>query len=231
MKSGVLGFTYQQNIYAGEYLYPGIQAVDKDMRLAFSVLELAKTDEIEFTRDLRETVSLVVSWYADKTVRIKPDHIRYYLDEFGLESIHKSIGRHVWFTCHNPLNTLIPKGIDFSMQEGQYVHISVDKGMSWEKYKDVGGYVEVDPSIGIALRGYSDNDFTQIIDTPPTMVLSKDDDGRWFRKSMWENASVSRERFLPLAVAQLTEKIYNREAPIEATVKTLPVAFSIEQSI
>ncbi|MFH2137915.1 MAG: metallophosphoesterase [Candidatus Omnitrophota bacterium] len=231
-QSGVPGFVYQNTIYSGEYLFSGLQIVEQDFRSVLAMRMDDRQDDAEVTRQLRDSVSLVISWYADKTIRIKPAHIRAYLDGFGLEAIQKSIGRHVWFTCHNPLNTLIPLGIGFSMQEGDYVHISVDKGMSWEKFRDVGGYVEVDASSGIVLRGYSGNDFTQIIDTPPAMVMSKDQYGQWYHESLWENKSVSRETLLPIAAAQLAEKLYAPEVAGSVEAKNLPPALSlIEQAI
>ncbi|MFH1062015.1 MAG: hypothetical protein V1747_03920 [Candidatus Omnitrophota bacterium] len=194
MSTGQIEFRYKGVLYRGKNIWQGLDAIQSDVR-----------NETNSFADLQEAFSLVMSWYADKTVQIKPQHIKKYIAKFGIKAIQESIGARVWFTCHNPLNTLAPKGIMFKERQGDYAHISVDKGMSWKKFKDLGGYVEVD--IQIKLRGFSNAEFTAIIDHPQTMTLKQEQDKQWTTIHIQENYPLVRKDFLRIAIKQLKEKL------------------------
>ncbi len=191
---GTIGVKYKNILYKGEDLWEGLQIIQNDIR--------SKPME-----ELSEAFALVMSWYADKTVRIKPEHIVRYIKQWGIEKIQKGIGANIWFTCHNPLNKLQLYGIGFKIQEGECTHISVDKGMSWKKFKDVGGYVQVGAQ-GVKLRGFGGVDFKEIIDHPHTMTLAfEDETQRWYEKEMWENESLSRNDFLDMVINKLGKEL------------------------
>ncbi len=190
---GTIGFKYKNIVYQGKNLWKGLDVLQSDIRN-------------KPLNELNEAFNLVMSWYADKTTRIKPEHIKSYIDIWGIDKIQENIGAYLWFTCHNPLNKLQPHGIGFKVQRGDYVHFSVDKGMSWKKFKDVGGYVHVGAS-GVKLRGFSGVDFKEIIDHPPTMNLVKDETRGWYEKEIWENEPLSRDDFLNIMIKQLQKEL------------------------
>jgi hypothetical protein len=202
-QTGEIAFTYKGARYTGTGIWQGLDAIQNDVR-----------DEKKSVAELHEAMSLVMSWYADKTVRIKPAHIKKYIKRFGIESLQRQIGARIWFTSHNPLNTLQPQGIGFVTKQGGYAHISVDKGMSWEKFKDVGGYVTVSAQ-GVQLHGYSGADFKEIIDNPPTLTLEKITDANgteWAAKKKWENRPLARHDFLAMMRRSLEEMVSPGEA-------------------
>jgi hypothetical protein len=194
MTTGRIEFTYKGVLYSGKDIWKGLDVIQADVR-----------NENNSFADLQEAFALIMSWYADKTVQIKPQHIKAYIAKFGIKAIQESLGAGVWFTCHNPLNTLIAKGIRFKEQQGDYVHISVDKGMSWKKFKDVGGYVEV--ALQIKMRGFSDGEFTQIIDHPQTLTLKQDKDSKWTTLHIQENYPLNQDDFLRIAIKQVKAKL------------------------
>ena len=203
VKTGQVRFTYKDVTYEGEAIWKGLDAVQSDVR-----------DMDKPLSELYEAFSLVNSWYADKTTRIKPEHVAAYVHDVGLEKIHSNIGIRAWFTCHNPLNKLHPHGIDFKVQKDGYLHFSVDKGMSYRKFKDVGGYAVVDAD-GIRLRGYSGPDFREVIDNPSTMKLGKSEDGTYMVEESWPNEPLEKEDFLAIMKAQLEEERDRLEMPLE----------------
>lgn len=197
---GDIEFNYKGVLYRNKDIWQGLDMIQADVR----------NPDNSFA-DLQEAFSLVMSWYADKTVKIKPQHIKEYIAKFGIKAIQEKIGARVWFTCHNPLNTLVAKGIMFKEQQGDYAHISVDKGMSWQKFKDVGGYVAVDGQ-GIKLRGFSDAKFTEIIDHPQTMTLKQDKDKQWTTIYIQENPPLARSDFLSIAKKQIKAKLQSLQS-------------------
>ncbi|MFH1093076.1 MAG: hypothetical protein V1739_02840 [Candidatus Omnitrophota bacterium] len=210
---GTIGFTYKDIVYQGKDLWKGLEILQSDVRNK-------PLDE------LKEAFNLVMSWYADKTTTIKPENIKGYIDKWGIEKIQESIGAHLWFTCHNPLNKLQLYGIGFKMQEGDYAHISVDKGMSWKKFKDVGGYVQVETG-GIKLRGFGGVKFKEIIDHPPTMTLVEDEIKGWYEKEIWENEPLTRDDFLNIAITQMQEELQELKGirPVSAEAgKRVPIS-------
>jgi len=194
MDTGKMGFTYKGVRYEGKEIWTGLDVVQNDVR-----------DEGNSLASLQEAFSLVMSWYADKTVKIKPQHIAEYIRKFGIRAIQEQIGAGIWFTCHNPLNTLLTKGIKAIEQEGDYVHVFVDKGMSWQKFKDLGGYVVADAR-GVKLRGFSGVDFREIIDNPPVVILSQEKDSRgeeWIVSNRWDTGPLAAPDFLRIVEQQL----------------------------
>ena len=194
LETGQIGFSYKRVYYRGENIWAGLKKIQEDIR----------NPENSFA-ELQEAFELVMSWYADKTVRIKPQHIKEYLDVFGISHIQGGIGARIWFTCHNPLNTLLPKGVHFKEEENGYAHFSVDKGMSWEKFKDVGGYVV--SGNGVKIRGFNGPDFFRIIDHPRTLTIGQSEDGTWQVVSQWENRPMSKKEFLDVSQLQLEEEL------------------------
>jgi hypothetical protein len=61
MDTGKMGFTYKGVRYEGKEIWTGLDVVQNDVR-----------DEGNSLASLQEAFSLVMSWYADKTVKIKP---------------------------------------------------------------------------------------------------------------------------------------------------------------
>jgi len=201
LDTGQIRFAYQGVLYEGEDIWKGLEKIQNDIR------DLDKP-----LSDLHEALNLVNSWYADKTTKIKPENIEVYVKDVGLEKIYKNIGIKTWFTCHNPLNKLHPKGVGFKVQQGEYLLFSVDKGMSYEKFNDLGGYAMVNDK-GVRLRGHSEPSFKEIIDSPPTLKLEKDEDKNFITTKTWENESLGREDFLSLMKKQLEEELEELKKP------------------
>lgn len=189
--TGNVSFIYKNTIYSGKDVWRGLEAIQNDVRNLATPLS-----------ELHEALSLINSWYADKTTKLKPENIKTNVHKVGLEKIYNNIGIRTWFTSHNPLNKLQKAGISFKVQQGPFNHFSVDKGLSWQKYNDVGGYVNVDKN-GIYMRGYASSDFHEVINNPATLLLSKSEDGSYYTKSSWENEPLSREDFLTQMQEQL----------------------------
>ena len=198
-KTGQIKFTYKDVEYEGKNIWQGLEKIQNDIR------DLSKP-----LSELHEALSLVNSWYADKTTKIKPNHIGNYIKNVGLEKIYKNIGIRCWFTCHNPINKLQKEGLSFKSQDGDYLHFSIDKGMSWRVFKDLGGYTILDKD-GIKLRGFSDLDFKKIVDNPPTMKLDKNEQGKFIIKDEWENEGLKRYDFLKIMKKQLEEELISHE--------------------
>ncbi|MDO8488583.1 MAG: GNAT family N-acetyltransferase, partial [Candidatus Omnitrophota bacterium] len=194
-KTGVVRFVYKGETYEGAYIWEGLDEIRADIR------DLTKP-----LPELHEALDLVNSWYADKTTRIKPEYLKVYIGKVGLERVYTPLGIRVWFSCHNPLNKLHPLGIGFMSRQQDWLHFSVDKGMSWQKFEDLGGYVVVSAE-GIKLRGYDDISFRRIVNNPPTIKLSTDESKNYSIKQRWENDSLSREDFLRIMMMQLLEEL------------------------
>ncbi|MBC8312759.1 MAG: class II fructose-bisphosphate aldolase, partial [Candidatus Cloacimonetes bacterium] len=194
-KNGKIHFEYKNEIYEGKNIWKGLEKIQNDIR------DLSKP-----LSALHEALSLVNSWYADKSTKIKPNHIGNYVKNVGLEKIYKNLGVRCWFTCHNPLNKLQKEGLSFKSQDGNYLHFSVDKGMSWKVFKDLGGYTIVNKN-GIRLRGFSDLNFNKIIDNPPIFKLAKNEHGKFIIKDKWENESLKKDDFLKIMKKQLEEEL------------------------
>ncbi|MBL7108252.1 MAG: class II fructose-bisphosphate aldolase [Candidatus Cloacimonetes bacterium] len=194
-KNGKIHFEYKNEIYEGKNIWKGLEKIQNDIR------DLSKP-----LSALHEALSLVNSWYADKSTKIKPNHIGNYVKNVGLEKIYKNLGVRCWFTCHNPLNKLQKEGLSFKSQDGNYLHFSVDKGMSWKVFKDLGGYTIVNKN-GLRLRGFSDLNFNKIIDNPPIFKLAKNEHGKFIIKDKWENESLKKDDFLKIMKKQLEEEL------------------------
>ncbi|MCK5605037.1 hypothetical protein KAR91_24315 [Candidatus Pacearchaeota archaeon] len=215
-KTGQIRFTYKGTTYAGTQIWKGLDEISNDIKDLNTPLS-----------ELHEALSLVNSWYADKTTKIKPENIKTYVHGIGLSKIYENIGIKTWFTCHNPLNKLSPHNIGFKVQQDDYIHFSVDKGMSWEKFKDVGAYVTVGTD-GIKLRGFDGPDFESIVDNPPTLLLEKDDQGKHVVKTTWENEPLVEKEFLSLMKEQLTMELgqlKEASSPVQTPENIEPVVF------
>ncbi|MFC1808920.1 hypothetical protein ACFL3D_02205, partial [Candidatus Omnitrophota bacterium] len=170
MQTGTIRFTYAGSekrgvVYEDGYIWDGLETIQNDVR-----------DTHKTFPEIHEALNLVNSWYADKTTKIKPEHIAQYVTDpnLGLKKIFQKIGIRCWIMGHNPINKLHPKGVGFIVDQDGYVLVTADKGMSWQKFKDLGGYVTVS-SDGIRLRGYRGLNFRKIVDNPPTIQLNKED--------------------------------------------------------
>ncbi|MDP8297457.1 MAG: triose-phosphate isomerase [Candidatus Orphnella occulta] len=195
MDTGRISFSYNGITYEDRDIWNGLEAIQNDVR------DLDKP-----LPELHEALSLVNSWYADKTTRIKPKHIKAYIEKVGLEKIYSKLGIKCWFTCHNPLNKLASKGISFKTQQDLLLHFSVDKGMSYKKFKDLGAYTTIS-SEGVALRGFSSSSFQRIIDSPPTVTLQKDEEFGFVAKKQFPNEPLDRANFLVVMREQLREEL------------------------
>lgn len=195
IKTGQISFTYKGITYEDRDIWGGLEAIQNDVR------DLNKP-----LSELHEALALVNSWYADNTTKIKPKEIKAYIYDVGLEKIYSRLGIRCWFTCHNPLNKLAPKGINFKTQQGLFLHFSVDKGMSYKKFKDLGAYTSIS-SEGIFLRGFSSSSFQKIIDNPPTVTLDKDEEFGYIARKIFPNEPLDRENFLVAMREQLREEL------------------------
>ncbi len=215
METGRISFQYKGVTYEDRDVWNGLEAIQNDVR------DLSKP-----LSELHEALSLVNSWYADKTTKIKPDHIKAYLQEVGLEKIYSKLGIRCWFTCHNPLNKLASKGISFKTQQDLLLHFSVDKGMSYKKFKDLGAYTRVS-SEGIFLRGFASSSFQRIIDSPPTVTLQKDEEFGYVARKRFPNEPLDRENFLVAMREQLREELSRlRGISPEKAIETIKVIVS-----
>jgi len=194
-------FSYKGTVYEGSEIWEGLEVIEKDR----------VNPDIPFKEKYR-AITLVNSWYADKTTQIKPKNITHNVLNLGLEKIYETngIGR-VWFNGHNPQNKLASLGVRSVVKQGSRVLVTTDKGMSWKKYNDMGGYISVSAD-GIIPRGFNGPDFSEIVDNPPTMKLKKDAEGKYSIGEIWENEAVTREELLDIAEAQLEEDIAQLEA-------------------
>lgn len=197
IETSQISFTYKGVIYEGKSIWSGLEIIQNDVRDFNTPLS-----------QLHEALTLVNSWYSDNTTRIKPEHVGAYVNEVGLGKIYKNIGVRTWFTCHNPLNKLHSQGVGFKVQQGDYLHFSVDKGMSWQKFNDAGGYVLVNAN-GVILRGFEGPAFNKIIDNPPTMEIKKGEghDAGYVVKKSWGNELLEKKYFLRIAKIQLIEEL------------------------
>ncbi|MDP2920922.1 MAG: hypothetical protein Q8O12_00940 [Candidatus Omnitrophota bacterium] len=198
METGEISFIYKGAVYRNEGIWEGLDAIQNDVR------DLRKPFS-----ELHEALSLVNSWYADGTTKIKPENIKEYAEKIGIEKIFGKIGIRVLITGHNPLNKLQPAGIGFKVQQGDYLSIFGDKGMNYLKYEDMGAYVKVDSS-GIKLRGFNGLPFDkhEVVDNPATIVIKKGEgeDTGWIVQKSWENEPLEKQDFLKIAKKQLAEE-------------------------
>ncbi|MBF0330393.1 MAG: hypothetical protein HQL17_00520 [Candidatus Omnitrophica bacterium] len=202
-KTGEVSFEYKGVTYKGQDVWKGFEIIQHEVRDINTPLPA-----------LHEALALVNSFYADKTTRIKPADISKYVTKVGLEKIYRGLGVRTWFSGHNPYNKLIDKGIDFLIKQGDFVHVSTDKGLSWQKYNDLGGYVNISDA-GIHLRGFSGPDFREIVDNPVTMTLKKSEDGTYVVEKSFLNKPLAREPFLNLMELQLKEERLRLEASLD----------------
>ena len=210
MDTGRISFLYNGIVYEDRAVWDGLEVMQNDVR------DLDKP-----LSELHEALSLVNSWYADKTTKIKPDHIKAYVEKVGLEKIYSKLGIKCWFTCHNPLNKLASKGISFKTQQDLLLHFSVDKGMSYKKFKDLGAYTTIS-SEGVALRGFSSSSFQRIIDSPPTVTLQKDEEFGFVAKKQFPNEPLDRANFLVVMREQLREELSRlKGVSPDATIDTI----------
>ncbi len=201
-ETGEVSFDYKGVTYTGENVWKGLLIIQNEVR-----------DMTTPISALQEAFSLVNAFYADKTTKIKPSDIRNYVTKLGLKKIYTGLGIRTWFTGHNPLNKLVLGGVDSMLQEEGYVHVSVDKGLSWEKYNDLGAYSHISAE-GIHSRGYTATDFKKIADDPDTFVFRKKGDTRYVERS-WPNKPLERDAFLDLMETQLKEERARLDTPVE----------------
>jgi glucosamine-6-phosphate isomerase len=194
-KTGQIRFTYQGVTYEGSRIWQGLSLIQSHIR------DLSKP-----LSELHEALELVNSWYADKTTRIKPDNLKKYVNTVGLERIYNNLGIRVWVTGHNPLNKLVGKGIGFVVNQNGFVHVSVDKGMSWKKFNDIGGYVRVNAQ-GVVMRGFSTHHFDSVVDNPPIVVLGKNEQKETIVTKEWQTEPLSRDAFLDIIETQLKQEL------------------------
>ncbi|MFH1836705.1 MAG: hypothetical protein ABH862_01145 [Candidatus Omnitrophota bacterium] len=202
VNTGEVGFKYKGTVYRNIDVWKGLERIQSDVRDLNTPLA-----------ELHEALDLVNSWYADKTTKIKPEYIEQYVFNVGLEKIYPKLGIKCWFTCHNPINKLQSRGIGFMVKQNSFVHFSVDKGMSWEKFRDTGGYVLVNRD-GVKLRGFENPYFKNIVDNPNTMLLEKDEEGNQGIRQSWANIPMGKEAFLEIMRVQLINERNRREAPL-----------------
>ncbi|MFH1782451.1 MAG: hypothetical protein ABH848_02420 [Candidatus Omnitrophota bacterium] len=195
LKNIHIRFTYKGITYEAGRIFEGLDAIQNDVR-----------DFKKPLSELQEAFTLINSWYVDETVKIKPKNIKNYIDAIGLDAIFGNIGIWVWFTGHNPINRLHERGIGFKMQDEDAVLFSVDKGMNSEKYKDTGGYGDLDAD-GIRLRGFDDPSFNEIIDNPDTMLLTYDESEKQIVRNSWLNKPLEKEEFLKIIKTQLKSEL------------------------
>lgn len=194
--TGDISFTYKGVLYKNKDVWKGLARIQEDVRNPSASIS-----------DLHEALNLVNSWYADVTTRIKPIHLKVYIEKFGIRAIQEKLGANVWVTCHNPLNSLQKKaGFGFQLKQDDYVHFSIDKGMSWKKFKDIGGYVTFDAQ-GVMMRGFEDATFQKIIDNPDTVNLELNEKEGWTVKRSWENEPLAKEEFFNIVLRKLQIEI------------------------
>ncbi|TAM38111.1 hypothetical protein EPN54_04590, partial [bacterium] len=188
-ENGQVRFTYKGTTYEGAKVWDGLTEIS--YHISSPKLPLS---------DLHEALSLVNGWYADATTLIKPKNVANYINDIGLEKIYANLGINTWLTCHNPLNKLHPLGVGFLVNQNGKLHVSLDNGMSWEKFLGLGGYTTVNNE-GVILSSYKDASFKDIIKNPPTVLLSKKEG--YMIKESWPNASLEGREFLELMKGQL----------------------------
>ena len=106
-ETGHLEFTYKGVVYKDKDAWSGLQAIEDDVRNMNTPLS-----------ELNEALTLVNSWYADKTTRIKPKDVATFVNKIGLETIYSNLGIHTEVNGHDPLNKLQPKGVGFITRAG-----------------------------------------------------------------------------------------------------------------
>ncbi len=195
METGLMRVTYKGVTYEGAEVWKGLERMQEDIR------DISKP-----LSEVHEALTIVNSWYADNTTRIKPKHIKEYIEEVGLAKIYKANGINgIWFTGHNILSKLLKEGISFIERQEEdgcvFAHVSTDKGMSWQKFKDLGGKTRVSKA-GIRIRGYAYPDRRKIRNDPYTLMLKKNGQG-YERTVLGENPSMGKEEFLEITKAQL----------------------------
>ncbi|MFA5176981.1 MAG: metallophosphoesterase, partial [Candidatus Omnitrophota bacterium] len=215
-ESGRISFAYRGVRYSGDAIWQGFAIIRGDVSNLNTPLS-----------ELHEALSLVNSWYADKTTRAKPANVKNNIHKIGLEKIYSQAGIKTLFSSHNPLNTL--DGVDFLVRQGSYTHVSVDKGMSWEKFNDLGGYVLI-ANTGIKLRGYDSLEFDRIIDNPDTIKLEKGPDKRYYFKKTWSNEPLGSGEFISLMENQLRAELASLGGSAD-NLSSSPVEEEIEGQI
>jgi hypothetical protein len=193
--NGRVTFIYKGVKYSGKAVWDGLRELQRTVR------DLGSSQ-----RAIMEALTIVNTWYAEDTTRIKPEHLKRVVNFIGLESVYRRLGIRAWFTGHNPLNTLQPFDIPFMSYQNGYVCVQVDKGMSHKKYNDLGGYALVG-SHGVTLRGFEDETMKEIVDNPATVKLQVDRDKGVSVSLRWENRPLDREHFLAMAKDQLIEEL------------------------
>ena len=189
-ETGEFSFTYKGVLYKDRTVFDGLSLIQQDVRDMNTPLA-----------DLHEALTLVNSWYADATTKLKPKNIEKIVKKIGLEKIYTRLGIKTWFMGHNPLNTLYPKGVEFLVRQGELTFGSFDKGLS-AKFNDNGGMVHIGTD-GIFMRGYDDRQKGKIIDHPNTVLLKMNEDGTTFTEKAWTNDPMSRDNFLDQMDGQL----------------------------
>ncbi len=211
-KEGQVRFTYKGTTYEGVQVWEGLRVISDDI-----------SDMSKPLSELHEALSLVNSWYADATTVIKPKNVANYVNKIGLEKIYQNLGIKTWLTCHNPLNKLHPLGVEFLVNQNGNIHVTIDNGMSFEKFLGLGGYARIN-NRGIVLRSYKDTTFDKIIDNPPTVLLKKDKQHGFVTKESWPNASFEGKEYLESMRSQLiteAERLSPASSPVSAPQESI----------
>jgi len=183
--TGRIEMTYKGINYKNDKIWDLLELLKSDIRTARSLTEV------------QEALRLIMSWYADNTVKIKSIHIRRAIEKFGLHAIFQPLVTRILFNGHNPQNELLKQNIGLMVFEPFFAAVFTDKGMS-EKYKDLGCYVEVSGR-GIKAYGFSNAEKNKIVENPHTMTIGKDNE----IMASLANASLDRLDFLKTVRKQL----------------------------
>jgi hypothetical protein len=91
-------------------------------------------------KQILEVLGIVNDWYADKTTRIRPRDVSYFLTYVGVDKILDNLGVWVWITGHNTLDKLdaaLTRG-----ERGNTYKLEIDSMMS-EEVGGIGSYLRM----------------------------------------------------------------------------------------
>jgi predicted NBD/HSP70 family sugar kinase len=184
-ETGRIEITYKKITYKDREIWGLLELLESDIRNARSLT------------DVQEAWRLIMSWYADNTVKIKPIHINRAISNVGLKHIFQPLETRILYNGHNPQNEMLKEKIGLMVFERYFAAVFTDKGMM-EKYKDLGCYIEVSGN-GVKAYGFSNPRKKKIIENPHTITLGKD------KKIIADlaNASLAREDYLITVREQL----------------------------
>ncbi|MBN1493437.1 MAG: ROK family protein [Candidatus Omnitrophica bacterium] len=184
-ETGRIEITYKGITYRDQQIWGLLELLENDIRTADSLT------------DVQEAWRLIMSWYADNTVKIKPIHIRRAIENVGLPNIFRPLEMRILFNGHNPQNELLKQDIGLMVFDDLFAAVFTDKGMM-RKYKDLGCYIEVSGN-GIKAYGFNTPQKKKIVENPHTITLGSDDE----ILSGKANFSLSRNDYFNTVVEQL----------------------------